>query len=87
MKNKIYALVEEDYFYGEQHNNFYLFDTKEKAKEELKRKRDWFIESNNVNEERFVIDADCEDEYDVYENGNYNTNRYVLYISEKEIMK
>lgn len=85
MKNKIYTLIEEDCFYGEQHFNVELFDTLEKARECLKEMKEKFYKEYSDNMKDRTIDANTEDEFDCYLNGWYFSDRYVLYIVEKEI--
>lgn len=85
MKNKVYVLYIEDYFYGEQHFDVYLFDTREKAREYLKFLKNEFYKDNENDMENRIIDMDTEDEFDCYLDGWYDSDRYVLYIIEREI--
>lgn len=83
MENKVYVLCIEDCFYGEQHFDVYLFDTREKAREYLKFLKNEFYKDNDMKDR--IIDANTEDEFDCYLQGWYSSDRYVLYIIEKEI--
>lgn len=84
MNKKIYELIEEDFYKDEQHINTYLFNDRGQALAKLKKLREKFISENDL--DNYNIDIDDEDEFDVYEKGFYDTNRYVLYITEKEIL-
>ena len=83
MKNKVYVLCIEDCCYGEQHFDVYLFDTREKAQEYLKFLKNEFYKDNDMKDR--IIDDNTEDAFDCYLQGWYNTDRYVLYIIEREI--
>lgn len=85
MKNKVYVLYIEDCFYGEQHFDVYLFDAREKARARLQELKDEFYENYGDDMKDRVIDANIEDEFDCYLQGWYSSDRYVLYIIEKEI--
>lgn len=85
MKNKVYVLCIEDYFAGEQHFDVALFDTREKAQARLQELKDEFYENYGDDMKDRMIDANTEDEFDCYLQGWYNTDRYVLYIIEREI--
>ena len=85
MKNKVYVLHIEDCFYGEQHFDIELFDTREKAQARLQELKDEFYENYGDDMKDRMIDANTEDEFDCYLQGWYNTDRYVLYIIEREI--
>lgn len=78
-----YELFIEDTFCGEQHTNTLLFDTREKAIAKLKELRDDFAKENDLTD--YNIDMDTEDEFDCYEQGFYNSNRFVVYIVESEV--
>ena len=83
MENKVYVLCVEDCCYGEQHFDVYLFDTREKAREYLKFLKNEFYKDNDMKDR--IIDDNTEDAFDCYLQGWYNTDRYVLYIIEREI--
>lgn len=83
MKNKVYALMIEDCFYGEQRFNVELFDTLEKARECLQEMKENFYNEYDMKDR--IIDVNTEDEFDCYLQGWYSSDRYVLYIIEKEI--
>lgn len=83
MNNKVYALVEQDFYYGEQHYSEELFYTKDDAIKRLNVLRQCFKNNNDMDD--YIIDADIEDEFDCYLDGWYLNDRYILYITEKEI--
>lgn len=85
MENKVYVLYIEDCCYGEQHFDVYLFDTLEKARARLQELKDEFYENYSDDMKDRIIDANTEDEFDCYLQGWYSSDRYVLYIIEKEI--